>query len=134
MASQGNKENLEKLIKDYLNSAKERIGSAKQLLKIGNFRDSVSRSYYAFLDAADALLLTKDIRPKSHAGSINQFSLHFIKTGEIDKKYIRWFRRLERARADADYEREKMFLKEDAQEALNEATEFIKMVENLLKI
>jgi len=50
--------NLEKLIRDYLNSAKERIESAEQLLKIGNFRDSISRAYYAYLDAADALLLT----------------------------------------------------------------------------
>lgn len=125
------RKNLEKLITNFMESAQERLKSAELLLKSGQFRDSLSRSYYAFLDAADALLLTKKLRPKSHAGSITLFSAHFIKKGVIDKKYGRWFGRIERARWEADYEREKTFTREDAEEVLKEAKEFVKAVEKL---
>jgi len=45
-----------KIIQAYLKSAKERIKSAKILFRQRQFRDAVSRSYYAFLDGAQALL------------------------------------------------------------------------------
>lgn len=124
---------LNKLIIEYLESAKERLASSEQLIKIGNYRDAISRAYYAFLDAADAALLTKDVRSKSHAGSISQFGMHFIKTNLLDKKYNRWFRKIERARLEADYERQKKFTPEDAEEALREAKEFVAKIEDLTK-
>ena len=125
--------NLGKLIEDYIASARERIESAEHLLKIENFRDSISRAYYAFLDAADAVLLTRNVRPKSHAGTISQFSLYFIKTNIFEQKFIRWFKRIERARLEADYERQKTFTKEDAGEALKEAKEFVDAVASYIQ-
>ena len=132
MAIERSVEELRRLIKEYLNSSHERLESADILFEAGKFRDSISRSYYAFLDAADALLLTKDLRPKSHAGTIRLCNQHFIKEGMLDRKYSRWFKRIEKARLEADYEREKQFSRQDARDALHEAKEFVNAIEELL--
>ncbi len=132
MGIQRNVEELKTLIKEYLRSSHERLESSDILFKAGKFRDSISRSYYAFLDAADALLLTKDLRPKSHSGTIVLCNQHFIKEGLLDRKYSRWFKRIEKARLGADYERQKEFSEQDAQDALEEAKEFVKAIEELL--
>ena len=63
-------ENAKEIIATYLKQADERLESAKVLLDIKNFNDSISRSYYAILDAATACLIKKDIIPKSHSGAI----------------------------------------------------------------
>jgi uncharacterized protein (UPF0332 family) len=117
--------------RDYIESAKERLKSAKVLLEPDSYPDSVSRSYYAFLDVATAALITKDLFYKSHAGAIDLFSMHFIKTNLVDTKYIKWFKRIKKDREDADYKYKKKFTKEDAQEAYQEAVEFVKMIEEL---
>jgi len=117
--------------RDYLLASRERLKNAKVLLEAEGYADSVSRSYYAMLDAASAALLTKDIRAKSHAGVIDLFSLHFIKTNLVETKYIRWFKRIKRDREDADYKHEKKFNKEDAEETYQEAEEFVKMIAEL---
>jgi len=61
----------------------ERLRTAEAALQIGSYRDSISRSYYAFLDTATAALITKDLVPQSHAGAIRLFGLHFVKSGII---------------------------------------------------
>ena|SRR3989338_729562 len=96
-------ENAEKLITQYLDKSSERLESAEALIKIENWEDSISRSYYAILDAATACLISKDVVPKSHAGAIKLFSLHFIKSGLVDQKFQRQFARIEKARIEADY-------------------------------
>jgi uncharacterized protein (UPF0332 family) len=126
-----NEDEIKRLIAEYLKTARERLQSAKLLFEAGQWRDSVSRSYYVFLDAADALLLTKDLRPKSHAGTINLLGAHFIKTGIVDKKYAKWFNTIMQARLDADYERARKFSEKEAQSALNEVKGFLEMVESL---
>jgi len=125
-------ENVEILIDRYLNAAKERLESAKALLDIDNYEDSISRAYYSILDAATACLVKKDIVPKSHAGAIKLFSLHYIKTREVDRKYQRQFARIEKARLEADYTHTRKFTKDEAQEIYSEAQEFFNMALSLL--
>ncbi|MCM8779120.1 MAG: HEPN domain-containing protein [Candidatus Omnitrophica bacterium] len=116
-----------------LNSAKERLRSAEILLKAGQFRDSISRSYYALLDAVHGLLLTKNLIPKSHEGAVRLFGIHFVKPGLVDKKYGRYFHLLLEEREDADYEKRKVFSQQEAKEALEDAREFVGIAEKLLK-
>jgi len=126
-------ENVANLIRTYLKQARERLESSKTLLDIGNFGDSISRSYYAVLDAATASLIKKDIVPKSHSGAIQLFNLHYIKPGLVDKKFLRFFTKIERARLDADYKHERTFTALESREVFEEAVRFVKMVEELLK-
>lgn len=117
---------------DHLKIARERLESSEVLLDTGHYRDSISRSYYAFLDAANILLLTKGIIAKTHEGISKLFSLHFVNTGLVDKKYGRWFKRALKSRREADYNKKKIFTQQDAQEALKEASEFVKVIEELI--
>ena len=122
----------QEVARGFLDSARERLRSAALLLDGGLYRDSVSRAYYAFLDAADGALASKRITPKSHAGTISLFGLHFIKAGLVDEKYSGWFKKIYKARLDADYKRDRTFTEEEAREALEQATEFVETIEKLL--
>ena len=127
------KENSKQLIDVYIQKARERLVSAKALLDIGNFEDSISRSYYAILDAASACLTRKDVVPQSHAGAIKLFSLHYIKPGTVDRKYQRQFAKIEKARIEADYTHLRIFTKIETAEILADADEFVNMAEALCR-
>lgn len=126
------KQNTKHLIGVHLQKAAERLESARALLKIGNFEDSISRSYYAILDAATACLIKKDVIPQSHSGAIKLFSLHYIKPGIVDHKYQRQFARIEKARIEADYTHLRIFSEDETSEILADASEFVEMVNKLL--
>lgn len=112
-------------VRALLAAAEERRASAEALLEIGNYRDAVSRAYYAFFDAARALLLTRGFVTKTHKGVNILFELHFIKTGMFPKGVGRWLNRAEQAREEADYEFWKEVSKEQAETAIKYAREFI---------
>lgn len=116
----------------FLESARERLRAAEHIMAGGFYRSVVSLAFYAFLDAADGALAARRITPKSHAGTISLFGLHFIKSGLVDAKYSRWFKRIRKQRLAADYERARTFTREEAQEALEQATEFVALIEKLL--
>lgn len=92
------------------------------------FIDAISRAYYAFFDAANALLITKGLVAKTHAGVITLFSLHFIKSKLIPLKYIRFFRQAKDAREQADYEILKKFSKLEAKQIIQTAQDFVDFV------
>lgn len=123
-----------KEIKDLLKQAKERIESAETLLKIGNNRDAMSRAYYAFFDAASAVLLTKGEVAKTHHGLIILFDKYFVKTKELPIEMSRWLVRAKQAREEADYEREKEISKQSIESAIKTAKEFIANIEELIKL
>lgn len=76
--------------------------------------------------AAVALLITKDKTPKSHQGVLNLFGRHFVKNKEIDKSYALMIRVVKEMREDADYKPEIKLSKDDAKEAIEKASKFIK--------
>lgn len=86
-----------------LERAESKLSAAKVLLKEGYYDDAVSRAYYSMYFAARALLLTKDIPPKTHKGLISKFGLEFINTGFIERTYGRALNVAEEDREDADY-------------------------------
>lgn len=126
-------ENKKELIKRYFRIAKKRLRSANASIEVESFEDTISRSYYAILDAATALLIVKDLVPKSHEGAMRLFSLHYIKPGIIPKEYQRLFSKMEKMRLEADYFHEREFTKEEAAEALSIAKKFVKMAEEVIK-
>jgi uncharacterized protein (UPF0332 family) len=52
----------------------------------------------------NALLVLNEIPTKSHSATKSQFSMHFIKTGRLDKKYGRLLSQLLDWRQKGDYE------------------------------
>lgn len=123
---------IEARIKEIIRKSHQRLTSADALLKIGNYADSISRSYYAVLDAARAVLINDKIYPKSHAGTIAQFHQRYIKTKKISEKFGKMLSTIEKARTEADYEFEVSFTKSEAKQKLDQAKGFVKQVEEYL--
>jgi uncharacterized protein (UPF0332 family) len=75
--------------KDYINyrleKARKTLVDAKILAERNSWNSSVNRLYYACFYAVIAILSKYDIESHTHLGAKTQFSLHFIKTGLIDK-------------------------------------------------
>lgn len=120
-------------IKVALEQAKERIESAEALLKINNYRDAMSRAYYAFFDATSAALLTKGLVAKTHHGLVILFEKYFVKTEQVSVKIGRWLVKAKQAREEADYEREKEISRESVEAAIESAKEFVEQIEKLIK-
>jgi len=67
--------------KEYLDQAVEELNAANLLYEKEYFREAVSRAYYSMFHASQALLLIKEVYPKSHKGVIQKFGEEFIKSG-----------------------------------------------------
>ena len=121
-----------KEIKKYLKNADERIKSAEVLKNAGQYNDAISRIYYAFFDAANAALLSKNLTAKTHHGLVILFENNFIRTEKINIKVGRWLRRAKEAREEADYEIYKEFNKETVESGIKAAKEFIQKIEEII--
>ncbi len=71
------------LAKYRLDKSKIHLKSARDLIACDDYLDSVSRSYYAILTAARALLATKRLDSQKHYGVISLFNQHFVKTSIV---------------------------------------------------
>jgi uncharacterized protein (UPF0332 family) len=96
------------------------------------FPDSINRSYYAIFYAARTLLLKKGITPKTHAGTIKQFSFEFVRGDDFDKKIFKFFSKLEEDRKNADYDITFDSTKEKAKNDLNSAKLFVEECKKFL--
>lgn len=121
-----------KLIKIYLKQACERLESAQALVDIKNYRDAMSRAYYAFFDAATAALMTKNLSAKTHHGVNILFENNFIKTEEFPVKIGRWLTKAQQSREEADYELVKEVKREEVMEAIKVGKKFVDAVEKLV--
>ena len=91
-------------VKYRIESAYKTIEAAKVLGEQGFWNSAVNRLYYSVFYAVNALLVLNDISIKSHTATKSQFSLHFIKTGKIDKKFGKLLAELYDWRQKGDYE------------------------------
>jgi len=127
-----NETNKPQVSQEFMISARQRLHGAQLLLDGGDYRDSISRSYYAVLDAADAALIVKGFTPHSHEGSITLFGAHFVKSGLVPKDFGNLFRRIHKTRNDADYNPQIKFTRDDAERWFNQAQKFVSTIETLL--
>lgn len=73
----------------------EETYKAACLLADGKMWNSVvNRLYYSCFYAVSALLLSKDIIARSHAGVISQFSENFVRTGVISLENFKTYSKL----------------------------------------
>ena len=116
-----------------LEKAGDCMESAELNYNNGFFDASVNRSYYGIFDAVSALLMSKDVTVKSHSGSIQQFALHFVKTGlfdiEMQESVIFCFQK----RQTGDYDLYSDISEEDALQCLEKSRNFILKVREWLK-
>lgn len=128
-----NNNRFKELVNYRLKKAKEKLQSAKNLYENRNYEDSVSRSYYAMLLASRAVLATKGLHSKTHSGTISLFGQHFVKEKLFPEEVSKFFPKGKRIREDADYGDFTIITDEDAKGEIENAGEFVKGAEHLIK-
>lgn len=123
---------MDDLIKYRLDSANEKLTSAKVLLDAGLYRDSVGRSYYAIFSAIRAVLAIRQVDFSKHAGVIAYFQREFIKTEIFDKKYSKYLQQAFQIRNSCDYDDFFIVSKQDAEEQYERAMEILRVIEEYL--
>ena len=103
----------------------EALAAAECLLENGFLRDAVSCAYYAAFHWARALLLLKGFEPKTHRGTVQLFSLHYVKNGPLTEDAANLLAHLETYRELSDYTSGTDFTREEAQKEISRARRFI---------
>lgn len=94
-----------KAIIDYrVERSRSAFEEAKYVAKGGYWNLAANRLYYAIFYICEALLLSNHISTNSHAGVSRMMSLHFVRTGKLEKEEGKLLAQLFRMRQSGDYE------------------------------
>ncbi len=107
------------------------LQDAELLLVNDRLNSAANRIYYACFYATEALLIKNAIRATTHAGVRQMFGLHFVQSGKVDAKWGRFLSQVESMREGADYDFFIHYEKEELQQLLPKAKEFISILNQL---
>ena len=105
----------------------EMLIAAEDNLKIGQYKTSLNRSYYAIFHAMRAANIIKGFDSSKHSGVIAFFNKEYLKENIIDRKNSSFFRE------KSDYDDFFIASKKDAENQLKNAKIFLSVVEDYLK-
>jgi len=123
----------EEFVKYWIKKSNESLSAAEDELKAGRLSFTVNRIYYACFYIVSALLLLKGLKFKKHSGVKASLHRNLIKRGLIGEKEGRFYNKLFEARQRGDYIEFVHFEKEQVEEWLQQANEFVKAVRALIK-
>ena len=123
---------MDELVKYRLESAKEKLDSAKILLDNEKYKDSIGRSYYAIFTAVRAVLARDSVDFAKHAGVISYFQREYIQTGIFDRKYSTYLQEAFQVRNNCDYDDFYVVAKSDAEEQYARAVEYYGIIKEYL--
>ena len=123
----------DKEIKALYKKAKKFLDSAALLLEKQDYDSSISRIYYGMYYMAKSLLLTKNIKAKTHAGIIQKFGEIFIKTEIFPKTVGKDLSKAFEKRLIGDYEVFKKLEQEEVEKFLIVGKRFVKKLKRYLE-
>ena len=126
-------EEMKALSRVRLENAKERIGYAKQILELGDYKTVANRAYYAVFAAMRAVLALDGFDSKKHSGIISQFRKDYLKTGLFPKEFSAVIDSLVEIRQGSDYDDFYIVTQTEAVEQLHDAEIFVTATEEFLK-
>ena len=116
-----------------LTKAKSLLAEVPILLENKFNITAINRLYYACYHATRALLLTKNIMPKTHKGVVIMLQKHFVLEKLLDEKYGALYSTLMEERMDDDYSDYLSVDEETIREFTLFANEYIPIIEILIK-
>ena len=122
-----------KEIRDFIEKAEKFLSTAEKALGIEDYDSCVSRCYYAMFFMAEAVLLTKNLSTSSHKGVISLFGEHFVKTEIFERDLGKALNDAYDKRLVGDYGVGFTVTKEQAQDLLGTAQNFVQKLKNHLK-
>ena len=97
-------ENKKVLVSLQLEKAHHFLQQADEMYSLHHWDLAANRYYYACYHAVQGLFIANNIlTAKKHAGVVNLFSLHFVKTGIVDPSLGSFLARMMQLRQKADY-------------------------------
>jgi len=120
------------LIRYRIERADMTLETARKLIENQDWFGAANRLYYAVYQAVSALMTQEEIRIKSHSGAKAMFELHFIKTGKVESKWGKLYKRLSDARHESDYVAFASFDEQDILPLLPQTEEFIDVIKYLI--
>ena len=115
----------------HLERADDCIKDAELLLSADRNFAAVGRGYYAMFHSATAALLRKGIKRHSHQGIISSFGREFVKTGQIEPVFHKYFTEAFDLRLESDYQPIVEITQGQAQKVVERAKEFIEICRKL---
>lgn len=129
-----NKESNRENVRLKLTQARESLAEAGALLKEGADLNFVMNSlYYAFLYPALGLLQAIKVPTPTQGTAIALFEREFVKSGEFDGKFLVAMRRAFELRPSCDCEGPKEITKEDIEQLLPVAREFLERAQHAVE-
>lgn len=124
---------MDDLISYRLETANDKLTSAKLLLDAGQYKDSIGRSYYAIFTAIRAVLALQQVDFSKHAGVIAYFQKEYIKSGIFDKKYSKYLQQAFQIRNSCDYDDFFIVSRQDAKEQYDRAKELLSVIKEYIE-
>ena len=124
---------IERVIKYWIEKSTESLESAENELKSGHLLFSVNRIYYACFYIVSAFLLKRGIMFKKHSGVRTGFHKHAVKAGLVGLEEGKFYDKLFNARLKGDYVEFAHFEKDEVEQWLSNAKEFVVKIKNLIE-
>ena len=121
-------------ITDLYKTAQCKYDAGKLLYDAGFYNESIIHFYYSMYALAKILLLEKGIITKSHAGTINMIQVHYVETGELDKRFHKGLASSGSLRNEVDYYNRDDISQSVALEKRNICSDFLIEVKKLVDI
>lgn len=111
----------------------EMLIAAEDNLKIGQYKTSLNRSYYAIFHAMRAMYIIKGFDSSKHSGVIAFFNKEYLKENIIDRTMSPIIKNSSFFREKSDYDDFFIASKKDAEIQLENAKQFLNTIENYLE-
>lgn len=112
-----------------IDTAKEDLKSAKILRDASCFKGANNRAYYAIFHAINAIHALNGVAYKKHKDAIANFNKEYVKTEIFPKEIGRKIAGVEEIRHASDYDDFYIATRDEVDEQISIAEEFIKKVE-----
>lgn len=112
-----------------MDRAKEMLVAARENLKIGQYKTSLNRSYYAIFHAMRAMNILKGFDSSKHSGVIAFFNKEYLKENILDRNLSIVIKNSAFLREKSDYDDFYIASKQEAEKQLEEAERFLDAVE-----
>jgi uncharacterized protein (UPF0332 family) len=122
------------LIRLWLEKADEALSSAELELNAGHTNFAVNRLYYCCFYAVTAILLRDGKQFARHSGIKSEFVRTYIKSGKIDAKWNKFYQKLFDDRQEGDYIPTITFETAELTIRLQQTSEFINLIRNLIDV
>ena len=120
------------LIKLQKEKSHKMLSDANDMVEQKRWDIAANRYYYACYHMLQGLFISRGMSAKSHDGSLTHLGQDFILSGQVDKKFGRFFARMVQLRHKADYNSIADVTENEVLEMDPLSIEFVKQIEAII--